>query len=72
MTNDTWPEIRPADPLMTVTIRVGRIGTVVGPAKGPGLGGNTTLLRTYPTYICIGLKLHQPVTTVHRRYQAAS
>jgi hypothetical protein len=29
MTDDNWPKIRRADPLMTMTIRVGRNGTVV-------------------------------------------
>jgi hypothetical protein len=31
MTDDTWPKIRRADPLMTMTIRVGRDGTVFRP-----------------------------------------
>ena len=29
MTDDTWLKTRRADPLMTMTIRIGRIGTVL-------------------------------------------
>ena len=36
MTDDTWPKTRRADPLMTMTIRIGRIGTVIPPIFPPG------------------------------------
>ena len=29
MTDDTWPKIRAVDPLMTMTNRIGRNGTVI-------------------------------------------